>query len=505
MSVAHTTGGGQAAATSAPQCTATEREGGGDPTRAAADVDGLNIGGCVIANIICNADCAGLRSLADDVLFDVLLFCGPTDVEESLKLVNRRLHAATSLSPLLWREYCRRTGKTLGLDASRFANHSDGSSADFDEPAELRALREEPADVAHDNLYRTYYFRNPCVPVDFASIQEAIHHCARTPSPSMRALGDESSVYSEIGTVVLLPGVYDERIYIKGERWEVGQACNKGLAIRAAFPQIGATLSVQPPNAAGDDAPKDHPCIAISTCDEDALRGVQKGISVRLSHLQILHSAPGADIWAGNAAVTVEGPRANVVIDSCVLQSDSGRGLVATNQSVTEVYRTSIVDCAATGVYLGDIGSRARLSGCNVARNGFGNQRAASEAVPGEPVEAVPPGHSGVYVESSMMWIDDCLVAGNCLTGLSVVRGGFVSLSGSDVTENGHTNPILIEDAHDVRDANRLQGVSIRGGVVEGPARNNYTSLENDSRRNLFQGGVVREGASSFCHNIFED
>ena len=31
-----------------------------------------------------------LQSLSDDVLLNVLLYCGPTDVEESLKLVNRR-------------------------------------------------------------------------------------------------------------------------------------------------------------------------------------------------------------------------------------------------------------------------------------------------------------------------------------------------------------------------------------------------------------------------------
>ena len=100
-----------------------------------------------------------------------------------------------------------------------------------------------------------------------------------------------------------------------------------------------------------------------------------------------------------------------------------------------------------------------------------------------------------------MCWIDDSLLAGNCLTGLSVVRGGFVSLSGSDITENGHTAPILIEDAHDVRDATRLQGISIRGGVVEGPAKNNYTSLKHDimvgnangeETKHVFKGGVVR-------------
>jgi len=98
---------------------------------------------------------------------------------------------------------------------------------------------------------------------------------------------------------------------------------------------------------------------------------------------------------------------------------------------------------------------------------------------------------------------DDSLCAGNCLTGLSVVRGGFVSLSASDITENGST-PILIEDAHDVRDAFRMrgQGISIRGGVVEGPEKNNFTSLQSDGKKMMF-GGVIRKSAP-FFHEALE-
>ena len=104
-----------------------------------------------------------------------------------------------------------------------------------------------------------------------------------------------------------------------------------------------------------------------------------------------------------------------------------------------------------------------------------------------------------------MCWVDDSLLAGNCLTGLSVVRGGFVSLSGSDVTENGQqvaAPPILIEDAHDVRaTTNRMQEggpVSIRGGVVEGPLKNNYTSLRAvDGEKHVVNGGKLRDGGTT--------
>jgi len=66
------------------------------------------------------------------------------------------------------------------------------------------------------------------------------------------------------------------------------------------------------------------------------------------------HITRQANIWCGNTAINVEGPRARVIIDSCVLQSDSGRGLVVTTQAVCELYQTSIINCAATGFYLGD-------------------------------------------------------------------------------------------------------------------------------------------------------
>jgi len=153
------------------------------------------------------------------------------------------------------------------------------------------------ATSANDNLYRLFYFRNPCVPVDFETINEALKHCPRTKlSTKATTLRQHSStahdsvIFSETGTVVLMPGVYDERVDISGEPWSVGQATfDKSIAIRASFPLIGATIR----SPTDDVGTLDQPCISISTRDDETLEGVQKGISIRLSHLRILHSTPG--------------------------------------------------------------------------------------------------------------------------------------------------------------------------------------------------------------------
>lgn len=83
----------------APQSILADQKGGGD---AAADEEGI---GAVVSGVgadttlanqfnrlevAANENDASLSSLSDDILFDILLFCGPTDVEDNLKLVNRR-------------------------------------------------------------------------------------------------------------------------------------------------------------------------------------------------------------------------------------------------------------------------------------------------------------------------------------------------------------------------------------------------------------------------------
>ena len=74
------------------------------------------------------------------------------------------------------------------------------------------------------------------------------------------------------------------------------------------------------------------------------------------------------------------------------------------------------------------------------------------------------------------------------------MRNGFVSLSGSDITENGNARAeqIMIEDEHDVRNQNRQGMISIRGGVVEGPLANNYVNRVDGNDGDVCKGGKIR-------------
>ena len=325
------------------------------------------------------------------------------------------------------------------------------------------------------NPSREHYYKNPCVPADFASITAAVGPCP---------LG---------GSITLLPGVYEEHVVIR-----------KSVHIRAAFPEKGAAI-VWYKGA-------NVPCVAVA---EDDIHN--RNVVAQLSHVQLLHSTDGSDIWGGNCAVMVEGRKSRLNLNSCCIQSDSGRGVVAVEGSFVEVRNSVIHDCAATGLYLGDVDSIANVSGCNVIRNGGGSRREIqrNDGILEDSTERVPAGHSGMYVEAGRAFVENSLVAGNSLTGLSIVRGGGVIISGCDVTENG-SDPILVEDAFEFDRSARRHRRPI--GVEEGPARNNYSSRADNVSSlqgmippapsmhagNKFRiefGGTVR--ATPFDHVVF--
>jgi len=154
------------------------------------------------------------------------------------------------------------------------------------------------------------------VPIDFNSINIALQHCPRTkvdPYP----IEDETSFYSDEGSVVLMPGTYQERVVINGDTYVEGQSL-QSVTLRAAFPEIGAAL-VHYQRIHGDEETKNQSAISVTTRSEsDNLE--EKGIFVKLSYLQILHSTPGADIWGGNTAILIDGLGVQVVIDSCKIR-----------------------------------------------------------------------------------------------------------------------------------------------------------------------------------------
>jgi hypothetical protein len=199
---------------------------------------------------------------------------------------------------------------------------------------------------------------------------------------------------------------------------------------------------------------------------------------------------------------------------------------------------TNVHDCAATGVYIGDVNSDAFIQRCNIVRNGRGTrpsvvvgienlimeregsneihqldnadniileiiedidvavlQNSHNNNISHLHHELVPPGHSGMYFEASTATVKDCLIYRNSLTGLSVVRGGQIKISVCDLFENG-SEPFTIEDTHDL-----LLGLGegIRGGIEDlggnsfcvGNMRHNDSSantrsvlMRNDTKKN---------------------
>lgn len=205
-----------------------------------------------------------LLTLSDDVLFSVLIYAGPNGVENA-KFVCRRLHTATSLSSALWREFCVITGKCI--DSKALASIETPKIAAIRSRVLTSTSRGNVVEK-EVNAYRSYYFSNPCVPIDFGSIAEALSHCPRTPLSGAAVLlaDDDEFIYTEQGTICLMPGVYREQIVIKGEVWGVGNS-SSSISIRPSFPHCpNKGVTIMHYNESQDA--KNQPCIVVSTRDE---------------------------------------------------------------------------------------------------------------------------------------------------------------------------------------------------------------------------------------------
>ena len=167
---------------------------------------------------------------------------------------------------------------------------------------------------------------------------------------------------------------------------------------------------------------------------------------INLKGLDISHESYGIDIWNGNAAVQVQPPpppadqeqppqvvapelRPRANLTNCRVKSKSGRGVVNIDGGHVDVRGCCIAGCAATGLYVGGPGSSAAVAATDIVKNGIGNPRR----------RGIARGHSGMYLEQGEAVLDDCLVAGNTLTGISAVsyEKAFLSLTNSTVSQNG--------------------------------------------------------------------
>ena len=201
----------------------------------------------------------------------------------------------------LWRGFCLRTGKGLPPAPPSVSTSLTSNILTYPQCDARRQASINPGKENKSINCRFHYYQNPCVPVDFYSITEAITHCVQG------------------GTVTIMPGIYTEQIKVETKA---------DVTIRAAFPEVGAALVHY--CRTSDDTEierKNSPCINIFSTFTSGFFDpiIGSAMTIRLSYLRILHSVPGSDIWSGNCAVRVDGIGAHLILDSCALQSDSGR------------------------------------------------------------------------------------------------------------------------------------------------------------------------------------
>lgn len=169
--------------------------------------------------------------------------------------------------------------------------------------------------------------------------------------------------------------------------------------------------------------------------------------TMRLSKLTLVHNAGGVDIWNGNTAVQIQ-PRLDhhdrvvplspenrpprVFAEGLEIMSLSGRGIVTIDGGFAFVRKCYIHECAATGIYVGGPGSRAKVEESDIMRNGNGNVHATTRNI-------ITRGHSGVYLEQGIASLIDCNVSKNSLTGISAVSpsNAILTLKKSDIVGNG--------------------------------------------------------------------
>jgi len=208
--------------------------------------------------------------------------------------------------------------------------------------------------------------------------------------------------------------------------------------------------------------------------------------TMKISNLNMIHNCNGIDIWNGNTVIQSQpqffdnrpiipqnsDKMPHAIIDNSSLTSLSGRGIVAIDGGTLTVRKCRILDCAATGVYVGGPGSAATVEDSDIIRNGNGNVRNR---------RGIARGHSGVYLEQGVAVLQSCNVSNNSLTGISAISqtNAKLTVKDSDLVGNG-TVQLEMPPAGS---ASRQRSVSVNNNIsAEGEGRSRSgLDLEEDN------------------------
>lgn len=336
------------------------------------------------------------RDCPQDVIPKILAFCGP-QTTSTLYQCNRFWHGLIA-SDNTWRVLCEELYKW-----------SEGE--------------EEPK-----CSWRDYYRLNPCVPVDYSSISQAV--VAVSSKRSVTVSGRREDLPSR--TVWLRPQEHRLQESLMIEALEANVTLETMSTTKKKRRQPFASLLLQTRR-------RNKPLIHIAAGH------------VTLRKLRLGHYCGGFNLWNGNAAVQIQPAVAEpnseppVVLPSATLQeveviSHSGRGIVINDGGDVEIAHSYIHDCAATGIYVGSHDCQLQLEHSDLIANGHGNQLAASVRASG-----VSRGHSGFYLENGHATLHEVNISNNSSCGISVSSAeSRLTLDHSDVVANGHSNQVEV-------------------------------------------------------------
>ena len=323
-----------------------------------------------------------------------------------------------------------------------------------------------------------HYRMNPCVPVDYRSVHTAValatagnHHPRghtlqnRTIHVLLRPgkyyLREAITVQSTVGVKISIETMeMPENIFQPTRPTEVVEQPPEAPALPKRSHSFSRFMRCNRPNYDVEETersessdyseadwmglipqPPTHATLILRSRrpNEPAFR-VRQG-SLVLKNVEIQHNSHGIDIWNGNAAVQIQpplssddipvvvNPRPSAMLERVKILSQSGRGVVNIDGGKVVIRNSAVIDCAATGVYIGGPGSQALVEHTDVLRNGVGNRSR----------RGIARGHSGIYLEQGFARIVDCAISGNTLTGISAVspENAVLNLENCDLMSNG--------------------------------------------------------------------